>query len=138
LFADLLGESVGLGGVMFCQRLFLDFHFLINGTVCGLLIMLFTTTLRSIPVGNKVVHWLNEIRYLGVTIWSAKKITVNLQRTNQRYVLAPNAIFGHIALNSSEVVAYCVPKLLPLCTNLYLIYLIYLELWHAQSISTIN
>jgi len=57
----------------------------------------------SISVGNNVVHWLNEIRYLGVTILSGKKFSVNLQRTKQKYFRALNAIFGKIGLNSSPV-----------------------------------
>jgi len=48
----------------------------------------------SISAGNKLVHWLNEIQYLGATILSAKKFTVNLQRTKQKYFRALNAIFG--------------------------------------------
>jgi len=58
----------------------------------------------SISLGSKVVHWLNEIRYLGVAILSTKKFTVKLQRTKQKYFRALNAIFGKIGLNSYPVV----------------------------------
>jgi len=34
----------------------------------------------SNSVGNNVVHWLNEICYLGVTILSGKKFSVNSQK----------------------------------------------------------
>jgi len=40
-----------------------------------------TLKVGSISVGNKVVHWLNEV--LGVTILSATKFTQNSKRTQQ-------------------------------------------------------
>jgi len=59
----------------------------------------------SISVINKVVQWLNEIRYLGITILYGEKFSVNLKRTKQRYICAlNNAIFGKIGLHSSPVV----------------------------------
>jgi len=64
------------------------------------------------------VNWLNEIRFLGVTILTGKKFVINLQRTKQKYFRALNAIFGKIGLNSYPVVlcslvtTFCVPFLL--------------------------
>ena len=90
---------------------------------------------KMITVGENSVPWHNEIRYLGITILSAKKFTVNLQRAKQKYFRALNSIFGKIGLNSSPVVicslinVHCLPILLYGAESL---------LWNQRTLNSIE
>ena len=45
-----------------------------------------------ISVGDKLISWQNEIKYLGVNIMCSKSFKLNLQRTKQKCFRALNAI----------------------------------------------
>ena len=71
----------------------------------------------NISVGNELLEWKSEIRFLGVFIVSASVFKCNFQVVRQKFFRALNGIFGKIGTNSSIPVtlslisAYCIPLL---------------------------
>ena len=72
----------------------------------------------NIEIGKHCLKWVDNLKYLGVTILSAKKFLVDIQVIKQNFFRALNSIFGKIGVGGSPVVlnslieAYCVPLLL--------------------------
>ena len=73
---------------------------------------------ENIFIDKVAINWVQEIKYLGITILSGNNFKVNLQQRKQQFFRAVNAILGKIANFSSPrvvitlVESHCMPILL--------------------------
>ena len=73
---------------------------------------------QAIVIGGKSITWLQEVKYLGIIIVSARCFKTNQQVGKQKFFSAINGIFGKIGLHTSAVVlcslidSFCLPILL--------------------------
>jgi hypothetical protein len=73
---------------------------------------------EAICMYNKTLPWVQELKFLGIVILSAKKFKFNFQTCKQKFYRALNGIFGKIGVDTSPVVlcsliqSFCVPLLL--------------------------
>ena len=73
---------------------------------------------KTINIDNTPIKWQQEIAYLGIRLTSARKLTLNIQQTKQKFFRAINGIFGKIGLKASPIVlcslmsSFCTPILL--------------------------
>ena len=51
--------------------------------------------------GNLGITWVQEIKYLGVTICSAKSFKINMQSLRHQFLRALNGIFGKVGIRTS-------------------------------------
>ena len=74
--------------------------------------------ISSITIDDQEIQWKNELKFLGVNIYSGSTIKLNLQSPRQKFFRAVNGIFGKIGVKSTECVilsliqSYCLPMLL--------------------------
>ena len=77
-----------------------------------------TNDVTSICLNTHPLKWLQELKYLGINLLSAKRFTFNLQVFKHKYCCALNSIFGKIGVSSSPAVlcslinSFCVPILM--------------------------
>lgn len=77
----------------------------------------FKAPVANVFVGNLVIPWKSEIKFLGVNLLAASTVKCNLQVVRQKYFRALNAVFGKIGTRSSVSVtlslisSFCVPLL---------------------------
>jgi hypothetical protein len=73
---------------------------------------------QPILVDGLVIPWKQELKYLGVTITSARHFKTNNQAVKQKFFRAVNGIFGKIGLKSSAelicslISSHCIPILM--------------------------
>ena len=90
---------------------------------------------QAITIGGQTINWLQEVKYLGIIIVSAKRFKTNQQSSKQKFFGALNGIFGKIGLNTSPVVlcslvdSFCLPILLYAAESL---------IWNNKSIRSME
>ena len=121
---DLILLSISLSDLQYlvniCVTEFRKIGMHINTTksACIRVGLLHNIDVHPILIDSDPLSWKQEIRYLGITVASGRKFTVNLQNTKQKFFRALNGIFGKIGVNSSPHLicslfqSYCVPILL--------------------------
>jgi hypothetical protein len=79
---------------------------------------------ECITIDGAPLKWLQEIKYLGIVLASANRLTINFQSMKQKFFRALNGIFGKVGLKTSPAVlcsllnSFCTPILLYACESL--------------------
>jgi len=79
---------------------------------------------EPITMEDTPLKWLQEMKYLGIVLASANRLTINFQSMKQKFFRALNGIFGKIGLKASPAVlcsllnSFCTPILLYACEAL--------------------
>ena len=89
----------------------------VNKSVCIRIGKRKLNTASNLLVDDRLLHWRQEICYLGITILSANRFKCNLQRMSQKYFRSLNSIHGKVGTRTEIRVlvqlfnSYCVPLL---------------------------
>jgi hypothetical protein len=89
----------------------------VKKTMCIRVGLRFKECCSELLIGNQIVKWVQQVRYLGVYITAAKSFKVDLTVAKKKFFISANSIFSKIDPHKADIVlplimSYCLPVLL--------------------------